>query len=322
MELLERYLGQIKKHLPIKDREDTLNELRSLILEELDSKSNGSNNEDILYEIIKSNGYPIEVAARYRSNEPLISSVVRPYFYMGIKIVSVLAPSVILIVRTIGFVNEIDSFNLIDFFLNIAYSIPSIINSLIFAYGVMFIIFILINRYAREEFENEIPDFEPKNLPKIPLKVYKISIFEHIFEILVTVLFLYLLNYKEGLISFEVNDVSVQLLNENFTRLLPLLNISLFLTLSVSIVQLSRRSKSILTITLNYIQTIFFGILLIILASDVIITNSIIMENNLTAIPNVLRVLLYIGGIAAFVGGSISYFITLSKIKNIPENIL
>ncbi len=31
MELLERYLGQIKKHLPIKDREDTLNELRSLL---------------------------------------------------------------------------------------------------------------------------------------------------------------------------------------------------------------------------------------------------------------------------------------------------
>jgi hypothetical protein len=315
MELLERYLGQIKKHLPIKDREDTLEELRSLLLEELDSKSNGTNDEEILYEIIKNNGYPIEVAARYRNNEPLISSVVRPYFYMGIKIVSAIVPSAILIAKSVGFFNQNDPFTIIDFLLNIAYAIPSIINALIFAYGVVFIIFVLMNRYAIEEFKNEIPDFEPNNLPKIPMKVYKISIFEHIFEIFMTVLFLYLLNYNEGLISFKVDNVSVQLLNDNFSRILPLLNISLFLTLTVSIIQLSSRSRSKFSITLNYIQTIYSGIIMILLASNDIITDSIIVDYNLTTIPNILRVLLYIGAIAAFVGGTISYFITLNKMN-------
>ena len=315
MELLERYLSQIKKHLPLKDREDTLNELRSLLLEELDSKSNGSNNEEILYEIIKNNGYPIEVAARYRNNEPLISNIVRPYFYMVIKIVSAIIPSGIVIAKTVGFVTRNDPFNLMDFFLNIAYSIPSIIETLIFAYGIVFIIFVLMNRYAKDEFINEIPDFEPKSLPKIPTKVYKISIFEYIFEILMTVLFLYLLNYSEGLISFTNQGANTQLLNENFTKLLPLINISLIFALTVSIIELSRRSKSKITITLSLIHTIYSGIILILLASNDLITNSIIMDYDLDAIPNILKMLLYIGGIASIIGGIIKYIITMNKIK-------
>ena len=316
MELLERYLNQIKKHLPLKDREDTLNELRSLILEEFDSKSIDSNDEDFLYEIIKRNGYPIEVASRYRNNEPLISSVLRPYFYMGIKIASALVPFGILLGTVLEFIDETESFKVMALLLEMAYSIPSIINSLIFSYGIIFVIFVILNRYARDEIKLQIPVFEPKNLPKIPTDVYKISIFEHVFEILMLVFFLYLLNYTEGLITISFEGVKYHLLNEKFNAILPFINLSLFFSLGISILQLSRRRKSKFSVTLNYVQTVSFGIILYLLASNDIFTNSVIDGYEISIIPNIFRIMLYIGSAATIIGGSISYIKTIKKMKS------
>ena len=143
MELLERYLRQIKKHLPIKDKEDTIEELRSLILEEFDSKTNGTNDEEVLHDIIKRYGYPIEVAAKYRNSDPMISSTLRPFLYMSLKVISMAIPGGIIVAKIVGFINDA-TFNFLDLLLELAYAIPSIINTLIMAYGITFIIFILI----------------------------------------------------------------------------------------------------------------------------------------------------------------------------------
>ncbi len=316
MELLERYLNQIKKHLPLKDREDTLNELRSLILEEFDSKSNDSDNEDILYEIIKDYGYPVEVAARYRSSEPIISNVIRPYFYMVLKIISTAIPFGMLLATTIGFMDQNQSFKLLDLLLKMAYSIPSIINALIMGYGFVFISFVLIEKYARPELEKEIPSFEPKTLPNIPKDVFKISIFEHIFEIMMWVLFLYLLNYTEGLISISLEDVKYPLLNENFNSLLPFLNFSILFALFISILELTRQRRFKVSITLDYIRTLYFGIILFVLASNDIFTTVVIDGYGLGILPNIFRIMMYIGGLASIIGGTISFIKTIKRIKH------
>jgi len=173
-----------------------------------------------------------------------------------------------------------------------------------------------MNRYALEEFKKEIPSFEPKTLPKVPTKVYKISIFEHVIEILGIVFLLYLLNYTEGLIALSVDGIKVQLLNNNFNDILPFLNISLFMSLAVSIIQLSKRSKTKFTVTLDYVKTIYTGIIMITLAQNDIFTESVITEYGINFLPSLIRILLYIGAIASFFAGTISYIITMNKMKS------
>lgn len=313
MELLERYLNQIKKHLPLKDREDTIKELRSLILEEFDSRSNDTNKEEILYEIIKEYGYPFEVAARYRNSGPLISSVLRPFFYLVIKIISAAVPFGIMVGTIIGYISENGSFKLMDLLLEMAYAIPSVINGLIMGYGFVFLIFVLIEKYGKEEFKKEIPAFEPKSLPAVPKDVFKISIFEHIFSVIAFVVFLYLLNFTKGLISITLDNIKYPLLNENFDNLLPFINFGMMFALIIIIIELSKQRRSLFTISLDLIQTIYFGVILLLLASHDIFTPEVIDGYDLGFIPNMTRVMMYIGSIVAIIGGIISYIKAYKK---------
>lgn len=319
MELLERYLGQIKKHLPYKDKEDTIKELRSLILEEFDSRSNGTNEEELIYEIIKEYGYPIEVAARYRDTEPLISGELRPFFYMVLKIITLAVPGVIMLVKIIGFIDVSVTFNLLDLLLEMAYAIPSAINSLLLGYGFVFVIFVLIEKYGKAEFQKEIPEFEPKTLPAIPKDVFKISIFENVFEILMSVAFLYLINLTEGLIKITIDIETYSLLNENFDKMLPFINVSIILALIISIIELGRHKKSHITTTLRLIQTLFSATILFILASNEIFTPIIIEEYGLNMIPNILRIIMYFGGLASIIGGIYNFIKIFRKAKKESE---
>jgi hypothetical protein len=53
MDLLERYLRQIERYLPFKERSETTKELRNLILDQLDEAvNNGLDKETTLYNII------------------------------------------------------------------------------------------------------------------------------------------------------------------------------------------------------------------------------------------------------------------------------
>ncbi len=315
MELLERYLKQIIKYLPFKEKEDTIKELRSLILEEFDNRSNGTNEEEILYDIIKDYGYPVEVAARYRDSSPLISSVLRPFFYMIIKIISTAVPFGIMVATIVDYISDNNSFKLLDLLLEMAYTIPSIINGLIMGYGIVFLIFVLIEKYGKDEFKKEISDFDPKDLPLIPKDVFKISIIEHVFGILATVAFLYFLNYFEGFIPIALDNIEYPLLNENFDSLLPFINVSLFFALSILIIQVSRNKKTLFTITLDFIQTVYFGTILLLLASNDIFTQVIIDGYDINFLPNMARVMMYIGGTTAIVGGLIGYIKILNKVK-------
>lgn len=315
MELLERYLNQIKKHLPFKDREDTLNELRSLILEEFDSRADGINDKDIIYEIIKEYGSPIDVAAKYRNTDPLISNEVKPYFLLVIKLISAVVPFGILVGTTVGFINDNQNFKLLDLLLEIAYSIPSMINGLVMGYGFVFIIFVLIEKYGKDDLREEIASFEPKSLPSVPKDVFKISILEHIIAVIMWVVFLYLLNYTEGLMNITVDGIKYPLLNENFDNLLPFINISIFFGLGIAIIELSKQRRSKFSVTLDLIQTIYFGVILLFLASNDLITTVVLDEYDLGFIMNMFRIMMYIGGVTSIIGGSISYYKIMKKVS-------
>ena len=113
MEVLDRYLYQVGRHLPRKDKEDTLNELRSLILEEFDVKvAKGEAEEKALLDTIKGHGDPYTVAFKYRTDNPLIRRELEFVMWMVIRIIAIVIPLGILIAKTVEFITSNDSFTL------------------------------------------------------------------------------------------------------------------------------------------------------------------------------------------------------------------
>src|SRR5271157_3332190 len=65
MELIERYLQEIGRHLPANKRADILSELRSSLNDSLEAQTNDQPSEEAVIQIIKEMGAPRKVAASY-----------------------------------------------------------------------------------------------------------------------------------------------------------------------------------------------------------------------------------------------------------------
>ena len=120
------------------------------------------------------------VAYRYRNINPLISRELEMIMYTIIKSIAIAIPIGIMVAKTVEFVTQETNFTAMDLFLNWAYSIPSVLTAVITSIGVVFFIFLMIERYAdTSKLEQFV--YDPKTLPPLPKKVFRVSIFEIVF---------------------------------------------------------------------------------------------------------------------------------------------
>jgi hypothetical protein len=308
MEVLDRYLYQVGRHLPRKDKEDTLNELRSLILEEFDVKvAKGEAEEKALLDTIKGHGDPYTVAFKYRTDNPLIRRELEFVMWMVIRIIAIVIPLGILIAKTVEFITSNDSFTSLELMLMWAYNIPSLLTILIATSGMVFFVFLLIERTAGDSVSMPLFEFDPEKLPPTPKKIYKVSVFESIVMILGSVALLYVLNFNQGLIGIYYDGDTYPLLNSNFERILPFFSLNILLGLAIAIFHLSKRRKNKLSKTFEFIQEVFGGIILIVFATRNIFTDIIIEGYNLNFLRGGFRVGFIIIGIFAFIGAITKY---------------
>lgn len=259
MELLERYLSEIQKHLPTKEKEETIKELRSLILDQVDETVTiQTDKESVLYTIIQQMGYPRDVASKYTHKKQLISRRLEPTLNLILKIISITLPLTLTFAHTIEYIFDNDMIVVMDLLLSIVYTVPSTLYALLFGYLIIFIAFILIDKTlqpnSNSEFDQALikeKEFNPSLLPKPITKEFKINSFESITTILVTTLIIYLFNLQQGLISFNVHGATEVLFNSNFEKILVFLNIGWFITIILNLYYLFKRRKSISTKPLN-----------------------------------------------------------------------
>lgn len=306
MDLLERYLYQVRKFLPIKERNDVIKELRSLILDQLEAYPE-SDQEYKLNEILIEMGTPRDTARKYREDRPLLSREMEPVIEFIIKIMVITFPLVFLFAQLIGFLTANDSYTTMDLLLHLVYQIPTIISALLSAIGIVFLIFVLVERYINPKFELPVEHFNPKSLPDIPTKDFKVNIVGVIIEMLITVLFLYLINYQEGLIAVYYDGNSEPLLNANFQKILPLLNIGLFITIVVNIYYVFARRKNLISKTVELFQGIYNGVVMIFLATSDIFNEVIIDGYNLEIVPNIIRYVFIFIGVLTIFGSTVEY---------------
>ena len=299
MELLERYLLQVERYLPLKEKIDTIEELRSLLLEEVDSRmAEGETLNDALYIVIKGFGDPKDIALKYRNDAAIISREMEPFLYLVLKIVICAVPLAILLATSISFLSRDLPFNFSDFLLNILYTLPEMFSGALSAVGTVFIVFVLIEKYLKPQFLKELEaqgllEFDPKNLPKVPNSVFKVSIAESVFAITASLVFLYILNYQQGIIAIYFEGTSIPFLNDNFSRILPVMNVS--------------RTKSMVTTTFEYMNKLLATVIFILLASSSIINTEVIEAYHLEVVVIMFIIGMSIGALANAIGGSITY---------------
>jgi hypothetical protein len=270
MNLLDKYILELGKHLPQRNRSDLQAEIRSTIEDMLDDKARQANrpvDDDMIEEVLKEYGSPANVADAYHPTRYLIGPQMYPFFLLVVKIVL----AVLLAVTFAGF--------LWDYFNNPAG--PAFLGSLgnfalqffggaTAALGNIVLVFAILERVLPSGKLDESQDeWKPSDLLAEP-DPGLVSRGETIFEILFTVLGLVVLNILPELIGLVTQGdsswVYLPSLSAAFRSFLPWINLLGVLSVLLAVYLLRQGhwqvSTRIASLTIDIAGIVLAGIML------------------------------------------------------------
>ena len=229
MNLIDKYIAEVGKHLPRKNRTDIEAEIRSTLEDMLDERktAEGPAEEATVMALLKEYGSPREVAATYKTHPYLIGPRLFPIFETVIKIVLAVVAGASLIGLAVSLAKT--GLTGPEFVSSIGEWFGGLIGGLIAAFGNVVLVFAILERtQAANEFEKEFKEWDPKELKSEP-DPDQIDRPDHIATIIFTFLGLVILNLYPNLLAIRyLNDgtwVSIPVLTEAFFRFLPWINI-------------------------------------------------------------------------------------------------
>lgn len=237
MNLLDRYVAEVGKNLPLlKGREDIEKELRSTLedmLEDRVSTTGRMRDEAMEIELLKEYGSPQKVAATYNPQPYLIGPRLFPFFLMVLKIVITVIVTVLLILTGIRAATD-TPFMGMEFVNIVGKGLGGIVSAAIAAFGNVVIVFAILERVLPEKeisgFNDE-KDWNPASLAKEP-DPDSVKRGDLIAEIIFTFLGLALLNlYPEilGASIFTGGELFfIPMFSEVFFNFLPWINAIFF----------------------------------------------------------------------------------------------
>jgi hypothetical protein len=240
MNLIDRYIAEVGKHLPRKNREDIEAEIRSTLEDMLEERkqAQGAVDEALIIELLKEYGAPRQVAESYTGPHYLIGPRVYPIFELVTKIV--LAVLVAVALAGLGISLARSSVTGPELLKTIGESALGLLGGLITAFGNIVLTFAILERVLpAKEFEKETEEWDPAELASEP-DPDRVRFGEQIFEIFFLALFLVLFNLYPGVIGFGFFSGSdwvfiSPILTEAFFRYLPWINILFLLQIIFSV---------------------------------------------------------------------------------------
>jgi hypothetical protein len=181
MDLLERYLAEVRRNLPARDADDIVAELRDLLLARAEEQEEtaGSVDWDAL---LKEFGHPLVIAARYRKQQWLIGPELYPFYLHFLKVIVT-----IVIAVTAG----LAVLKGVLWAASPGQAITGFLGSLWWgaasAIGSVTIVFALLERFGGTSAKRHLC-WKPMELPE--LNASKPSVYESVFEVAVGVLIL------------------------------------------------------------------------------------------------------------------------------------
>ena len=236
MNLIDRYVSEVGKHLPLLNgREDIEKELKSTLEDMLEDRAQNSGqarDEAMEIEVLKEYGSPQKVAQTYNPHPYLIGPKLFPFFLFVLKIVLTVVVSVMLVLAGIQAVTD-TPFMGADFAKIIGQGLGSALSAAIAAFGNVVLVFVILERVLPDKeigsFDDE-KEWDPASLAKEP-DPDSVSRSELIAEIVFTFVALAILNiYPQwlGMFFFTENEqVFFPIFTEKFFQFVPYINIVL-----------------------------------------------------------------------------------------------
>jgi len=159
MVLIERYLHEVGKNLPRKNREDILAEIRSHLEDTLDERTGGKPTDADVVALLKETGSPQDLAASYSGQgQFLVGPALYPLWRMvtGIVIAAVLGSQ--LLAWGISVWVAGDALNVVEVLGGLLTSVPTSV-------GMVTIVFMILQAQGVKANPNE--EWDPNNLPEI-----------------------------------------------------------------------------------------------------------------------------------------------------------
>lgn len=243
MELIERYIYAVVRHLPPRQRADIEKELRSLIEDMLQQRTAGQppKTEDIEAVLIEL-GDPGKMADNYRGSARfLIGPAFFEIYWLVLRIVLIAVGFALLLASAIQLAVNPPGQPLQA----VGELFSGLINGLFSAFAIVTLIFALneyFNPQAREKLQEMKDKWQPSQLPAIPSGSLRIKRSEPIVGIIFMLVFLCVININLDLIGVYISDSNglkiIPLFSELFRGFLPWINVSIILSIIIESVKL------------------------------------------------------------------------------------
>lgn len=239
MNLIDKYIVEVGKHLPRKNRADIEAEIRSTLEDMLEERKSaeGAADDETVIALLKEYGSPREVAESYTGPRYLIGPRVYPIFELVTKIVAAVLLAVAL--AGLGIALAKSDVTGIELIKRIGERALDLLGGLITAFGNIVLTFAILERVLpAKEFEEE-EQWNPAELASEP-DPDRVKLGEQIFEMFFLVLFLIVFNLYPGIIGigfFNESDwVFISpILTEAFFSYLPWINLLILLQLGFNL---------------------------------------------------------------------------------------
>jgi hypothetical protein len=263
MNLIDRYVTEVGKHLPRKTRLDIETELRSTLEDMLEDRSQQTGrpaDEALATELLQEYGSPREVAATYQAFPYLIGPRMFPMYTLVLKIVIFAVTLGLTIATIVSVVNS--SMSSPELLSTLGKFVASLVSALVAAFGNVTLVFAIIERFVPDAKFEDKETWTPAELTKEP-EPDQVKAADLIASILFTAAALIVFNFYPQVIGMwnmvDGEWTVIAGLSDAFFRYLPWINLSGILTIALDI-WLLRQGKWGTVTRLMHIGLQIFGI--------------------------------------------------------------
>jgi hypothetical protein len=268
MELINRYIAEVGRQLPAKNRADLEQEIRSLLEDALEDRAGQAGrapDEDMVVEVLKEFGPPAKMAASYQPERYLIGPKLFPAYLSVIKI----ALPIILVIAAIGFgmrVGQVEGTveRVVEVWIE---AMAELVGSVVAVVGNITIIFALLEWLVPGLKVNLAEkDWDPRKLPRPAAQPEQVSLVGQSVEIAFTMIAIVIFNFFPQIIGIGYAEgqgwQTLPVLAEVFfSCYLIWLNIIWALQIVLNVILISRGRWDTLTSWL-YMASKFMGVVL------------------------------------------------------------
>lgn len=235
MELIDRYVYDVGRHLPRKNRADIQEELRSTLVDTLEGQVSDEPSQEDVVNLLLEFGPPRKVAAAYwPEGQYLIGPQLYPLFRMvvGIALLVFVIVQLVLFGIAVVFNQEIITFlSAVDFF-------AEMIGSVFTAFGIIVIVFAILQRFdVKPESDDEA--WDPLELPDVE-EVEIVSRGGMVVEITFSLVIAAILIFLPDKIGMVITPGTEIILNPIISSYIPLIMLSIFLGIALDVILLWR----------------------------------------------------------------------------------